>query len=93
MIKANLIGAAGLVLLLGGTLGTAAACDSGPAPKPNGGNTSIGLHDPGDHFWQDLGDGTNIECWFISVDWGSQAGLGGPSCDWVAYHQAHDKRP
>lgn len=81
-----------LVLALGATAVLLSGCASGGTTVDNGGDTSIGLHDAGAHFWQDLGNGTKVECWFITRNQGSNTGIGGPSCDWVAYHKRYDKK-
>lgn len=54
-----------------------------------GGEDQIGTRDDRAHFWQDLGDGTKVQCWFITQGQDRSA-VGGPTCDWVAYHQTYD---
>ncbi len=81
-----------LIGLIGAPAILMTACASGGATVDNGGDTSIGLNDQGAHFWQDLGNGTKVECWFITRGQGGNTGLGGPTCDWVAYHQRYDKK-
>ena len=66
-------------------------CSNEPVGTPDKPDADYGLKDAGAHFWQDLGDGTKVECWFISYHGGYNSGMGGPTCDWIAYHQTYDK--
>lgn len=67
------------------------AC-SNAGQVPTDGDPSIGLQNEGAHFWQELGDGTKVECWYITRNSGWNSGTGGPTCDWVGYHQQHDTK-
>lgn len=82
-----------LILFALVTMVGAISCSSPAAGPSNGGDTSIGLENSGAHFWQDLGDGTKVQCWYITKGRGFDSGTGGPTCDWVAYHQTYDRKP
>lgn len=56
------------------------------------GTEPVGLNAPDRDYMQKLEDGTEVHCVYVTQGSGNYA-TGGPSCDWVGYHQAYDRRP
>lgn len=67
-------------LVIGAIFSTLIAMALNSPPPPNPAPDTESVHGAGDHFWQDLGDGSKVQCWYMGQGWGT-------TCDWVAYHE------
>ncbi len=55
----------------------------------SGGSVSPGSMENGGHFRLDVGQGRKADCWYVENGLGDGQ-TGGPTCDWVGFHEAYD---